>query len=299
MTTGIENSDDENQIQSNEMEFYVVSQTKLLVLFVSTFGLYTIYWFYKHWDTYKKSTNENVSPVMRGIFSIFFVHALFSLFEQKYENKTGGAPKSIRHLATLYLVLSVSPQIVSSLAESGYGPSIGSYASILFMPVTGWILYKAQSLANYAGEDVLGASNSKLTGVHYFGLLLSAALWAIVIFGIFSYSQQEASRQEVRASYEEYFTDSDDRIKMTDFTMAEDNVDITLALSGIGSNLNSSDKEKLQANSTAFVTDKVCGVSQLVEFINEGNSVVIKIVNADSQLLNTIIDISFSRDSCY
>jgi hypothetical protein len=184
MEASIGNSDTE--LQTNEMEFYVVSPKKFLILYLGTFGMYTVYWFFKHWNQYKKSSNEDMWPIMRGIFSIFFTHSLFSLFEMKYTYKTGEPPKSINYLATIYVVFAIGCQICSKFSDNGYGNPITFYLSLLIFPVSCWVLYKAQSLANYAGEDVSGESNSKLTGLNYFWLVLGGIFWLLVLLGMYA-----------------------------------------------------------------------------------------------------------------
>jgi len=179
----MENSEQEAQIAASDMEFYIVSQNKFLILFIGTFGLYTVYWFFKHWSKYSKSSGENIWPIMRGIFSIFFTHSLFALFEMKYKLKTGAAPISINYLATIYVVFAIGCQISSNFSDNGYGNPMTFYLSLLILPVSCWVLYKAQSLANYAGQDVTGESNSKLTGVNYFWLALGAVFWFLVVVG--------------------------------------------------------------------------------------------------------------------
>lgn len=188
METGIEGLEPESQDQSNKMEFYVVSQKKFLILFLGTFGIYTVYWFFKHWSQYNKSANEDMWPVMRGVFSIFFTHSLFALFEMKYTNKTGEAPKSIYHLATLYVVFAIGCQISGNFSDNGYGNPITFYLSLLILPVSCWIFYTAQSLANYAGEDIHGESNNKLTGVNYAWLSLGVIFLVLSLFGLYSTS---------------------------------------------------------------------------------------------------------------
>jgi len=186
MEASIESSEPESQVQSNEMEFYVISPKKFLVLFIGTFGIYTVYWFFKHWSQYKKSTNEDMWPIMRGIFSIFFTHSLFALFEMKYANKTGENPKSINYLATIYVVFAIACQIVSKFSDNGFGNPTTFYLSLLILPVSCWVLYKAQSLANYAGEDINGESNSKLTGLNYFWLVLGFIFWFLALLGLYA-----------------------------------------------------------------------------------------------------------------
>jgi len=176
----------ESQVQSNEMEFYVVSPKKFLILFLGTFGIYTVYWFFKHWSLYKKSVNEDMWPIMRGIFSIFFTHSLFALFEMKYEKKTGEPPKSINFLATIYVTFAIGCQICSKLSDNGYGNPITLYLGLLILPVSCWVLYQAQSLANYSGADVKGESNNKLTGLNYFWLVLGAIFWFLVLLGLYA-----------------------------------------------------------------------------------------------------------------
>jgi multisubunit Na+/H+ antiporter MnhG subunit len=186
MQASIESPEAESQVQSNEMEFYVVSPKKFLILFIGTFSLYTVYWFFKHWSQYKKSTNEDMWPIMRGIFSIFFTHSLFALFEMKYTNKTGEKPKSINYLATIYVVFAIGCQIFGKLSDNDYGNPITFFLSLLVLPVSCWVLYQAQSLANFAGEDVHGDSNSNLTGLNYFWLALGVVFWFLAVFGLYA-----------------------------------------------------------------------------------------------------------------
>jgi hypothetical protein len=88
MEASVEQSEHQEPVQTTKMEFYAVSQKKFLIMYIGTLGLYSVYWFYKHWSLYKKSENEEMWPIMRSIFQIFFTHSLFSLFEMKYQNKT-------------------------------------------------------------------------------------------------------------------------------------------------------------------------------------------------------------------
>lgn len=176
MEDSLENKDKGFQEKSDVIDFYIVSPQKALILFIGTFGIYSVYWFFKHWSQYTKSTNDNMWPAMRAIFSIFFVHSLFDLFEMKYSQKNGELPKSINYLATIYVVFSVLGQVCTQLFESGYENPLTLVFSFLSLPITGWVIYKSQSLANYSGIDVHGASNNKLTAVNY--------LWVIIISGL-------------------------------------------------------------------------------------------------------------------
>ncbi len=123
---------------------------------------------------------------MRAIFSIFFTHALFSLFEMKYQNKNGQAPKSINSLATIFVVITIIGNIGDRLAGNGYGLPFTFYISLIALPISCWCLYKAQSLANFASDDVSGSSNSKLTFLNYIWLVLGFIFWILILLGIYT-----------------------------------------------------------------------------------------------------------------
>ncbi|NMP31057.1 hypothetical protein HII17_05715 [Thalassotalea sp. M1531] len=185
MEESVEQLDMQEPVTTTEMEFYAVSQKKFLIMFLGTFGIYSIYWFYKHWSLYKESENEAMWPVMRSIFQVFFTHSLFSLFEMKYQIKTGEAPKSINHIATIFVVTAIIGNIGSNLSERGYGIPFTYYSLLIALPITCWCLYQAQSLANYASDDVEASSNNKLTSLNYIWLALGAVIWLLNIVGLF------------------------------------------------------------------------------------------------------------------
>ena len=57
-------------------QFFEVSPIKLAVMSIVTLNLYQIYWFYKHWQAVKER-GQDVMPLARAFFAIFFVHSLF------------------------------------------------------------------------------------------------------------------------------------------------------------------------------------------------------------------------------
>ncbi|MBN1610798.1 MAG: hypothetical protein JW940_29475 [Polyangiaceae bacterium] len=59
-----------------EARFFLVSRTKFIVMCLATFGLYEVYWFYKHWKLTKDSIHSDIWPLPRAIFAVFFTHAL-------------------------------------------------------------------------------------------------------------------------------------------------------------------------------------------------------------------------------
>lgn len=54
--------------------FLVVSIRKFLLLYISTFGLYRVYWFYTNWRLQKQFNRETTWPVARTVLAVFFVY---------------------------------------------------------------------------------------------------------------------------------------------------------------------------------------------------------------------------------
>ena len=73
--------------------FYVVSIPKFCVLYVATFGVYGLYWFYMHWQRYRRGhgQHESIWPVPRALFSIFFTHALVARMPPQHLPEPGHA----------------------------------------------------------------------------------------------------------------------------------------------------------------------------------------------------------------
>ncbi|MCV2403147.1 hypothetical protein OFY17_09685 [Marinomonas sp. C2222] len=184
METEVEQVESQETEQESGMEFYSVSTKKFLIMYFGTFGIYSLYWFYKHWSLYKTSGNKKLIPIMKAIFSIFFTHALFSLFEKKYHQKTGEYPRSIRSLATIYVVIGVIGYIGAIINGDGRGLTMISLFGFIALPIASWCLYQAQSLANYASNDVLASENNKLTLLNYAWLLVGALYWLLAIVGL-------------------------------------------------------------------------------------------------------------------
>lgn len=54
--------------------FFSVGNPKFLIMYLGTFGVYQIYWMYKQWVTVRARTREEMWPVARAIFPIFFFY---------------------------------------------------------------------------------------------------------------------------------------------------------------------------------------------------------------------------------
>jgi hypothetical protein len=61
---------------SAELPFYSVSTPKLVILSLTTFGIYELYWFYQNWKRIQQQSGSDIRPFWRAFFSPLFCHPL-------------------------------------------------------------------------------------------------------------------------------------------------------------------------------------------------------------------------------
>lgn len=173
-----------SQTSEHLQEFYVVSHKKFLTLYIATLGLYTIYWFYKNWTCYKEKHNGSMWPVMRGLFSIFFAHSLFRNVNLTIKQKTLQHHWSPSALATIYVLGTITSNVLDRMSMRGIGTPVTDFASLLLTAVVGYVLYQAQSAINLACNDANGESNADFTAANILWIILGLLLWALLIIGL-------------------------------------------------------------------------------------------------------------------
>ncbi len=166
-------------------EYYVVSNRKFWTLFLITVGMYAIYWFYKHWAMYREKNNENLWPIPRAIFSIFFAHSLAGNIDESIVQKGEKRDWNPGLWASLFVVSSLVSNIAERMSVKEYGSPYTDVISIALIPVIGWALSRIQAAANQACGDPLGKTNNQFTWANFLWLLLGAIWWGFVVLGLY------------------------------------------------------------------------------------------------------------------
>lgn len=171
--------------QAVSNEFYVVSRSKFLILSITTFGMYEIYWFYKNWSLYRLASGIRMLPVMRAIFSIFFVNSLFRRINDRVEESGYIYQWSPGLMAVIFIVLSIMSGVVGMISAISVEYAVLDAVSTLFFPLTVWILYRAQSAINIACDDPQGERNAQLTPANFVWIAIGLLFWALVGLGFY------------------------------------------------------------------------------------------------------------------
>lgn len=175
--------DDEPAISDGSHKFYVVGPLKFIALYAFTFGLYKVYWFYKNWSRYKAGSQEDMWPVMRGIFSIFFTHSLFRNVNETIGREGSAHAWDPEILATFYVIAQIGMAVMDRLPK--FTDHIVVPLEIFVMlPLIGFLLYRAQLAVNAACGDPSGATNSKLTWANFAWMAVGLIVIVLAVIGM-------------------------------------------------------------------------------------------------------------------
>lgn len=160
------------QNESASPVFYAVSPLKLVLISFGTLGLYQYYWIYKNWKLHKQRTGEDVSPLPRAIFAIFFIYQLF-------KNVDGEAEKwnTRRVLAGPFATFWIAVTVLWRLPDPYW---LVTYLSIFVLVPVQQTVNEINAVA-VPGHD----RNSRLSGWNWAAVLIGLPFFALAVFGTF------------------------------------------------------------------------------------------------------------------
>ncbi len=171
-------------IDESRREFFPTSQRKLVILFIATFGLYPVYWFYKNWALRKKNVEKKIMPLLRAIFYIFFTHSLFRRVEDAAMRKGISISWSAGPLAAIFVILTIVSSILDRTAENSPTIGIVDYASLAIVFVLLGPIYMVQEVVNKINDDPQGRLNSSFSIYNYIFIIIGVLMWMLVGVGM-------------------------------------------------------------------------------------------------------------------
>lgn len=152
--------------------FYSVPTAKFVFLTLITFGLYLFYWFGKNWSYIKEQEKKNISPVLRSIFSIFFVSDLGSRVLKAAKRNGYDRQYDPTILAIVYFLLAFAYKL------PGIWWFLGFLNFLPLLPIVSAIEFTNQKCSNQkAKEDVNYGVGEIIFAV------LGGIVWILVLIG--------------------------------------------------------------------------------------------------------------------
>jgi len=169
--------------------FFPVSEGKLMNMYILSFGLYGVFWFYKNWKLQQKLMSKKIYPMWRAIFSIFFTHSLFKRIDEQASHLERQHKFNASSLATFFVFAIVLSNVLDRLAmntallDSISDSTIVILSLVLFLSST-YPLIKVQATVNRINNDMLGYLNYKYSVVNYALMAVGTVLWLLIAFGL-------------------------------------------------------------------------------------------------------------------
>ncbi len=163
--------------------FFVTSTRKLCVLYLCTFGYYTLYWNFKQWFSQRHSAGYRVIPALRGVFYVFFLHSLSALMSKRLMAME--RPSWRYDSAPTWLVgLVVVGWVLNGLQRYGEWPQLVAMPLIALVMVAKVLpLIGMQRQANLASGDTAGATNDSFSGWNWLFVVPGAVVWVMATAG--------------------------------------------------------------------------------------------------------------------
>lgn len=174
-----------SEVESEMPDFLVVSIVKFFWISFATFGFYLVYWFYKNWKYQKEKNQLEIWPVMRAIFSIFFVHSLCEKIDQRNYEKGIEHKWSPMVWATLFVIVTILSRVYDQISAR-VDLVAGDLISICLVPLSIALLIAPQKAINVSQGDPLGKSNSRFTWANIAWMVPGVILWLVVCFGFYA-----------------------------------------------------------------------------------------------------------------
>lgn len=153
--------------------FFAVSIAKLVVMSACTFGLYEVWWFYRHWRL-ARERGDDVWPVARTVFMVFFVYALFRRvrdYPHAHASRDDRLPA--RSLALGWIVVSLLYQLPDPYW-------LVSFCAVVF-------LVPIQTCANRINLEHAPRHdrNTRFTVLNWIVIVVGGLVVALTVFGAF------------------------------------------------------------------------------------------------------------------
>jgi len=159
--------------QLAEPPFFAVSLLKFTVLSLCTFGIYELYWFFRHWKRIRARGEPTISPFWRAVFIVFYCYSCFERIKRAGIFRGIDPVPPVGVLAVCYILATISWRLPDPF-------SLISFLNVIF-------LLPVQSYANKinAVDSPHHDPNSKFSTWNWLAVVVGGLLFILAIIGTF------------------------------------------------------------------------------------------------------------------
>lgn len=152
--------------------WFVVGEVKLVVMTFATFGLYQIYWFYRHWRSVRVGEND-VWPLPRAIFGVLFCYPMFT----KIMESASAAGVPVGESAGAYAVVFIALSVAHRLPDPWW---LVTFLSVVPLVAVQRVV---NAVARLEVPEV--DPNTRLTLANWVLIVFGGLWWLLVLVGLF------------------------------------------------------------------------------------------------------------------
>ena len=161
-------------LNADKIQFKKIDVNKFIILFISTFGLYGIWWMYKSWQFFKDKDAMDIMPAMRALFCVFYLPSLNRYILELANEKGCHYTYSPITMYFGYLILI----LLGNLPQPYF---LVAFLSFVFLLPP----YKALNFAINSCSEVYVTSQKGFNIREIFLLIAGGILWLLGIVGLF------------------------------------------------------------------------------------------------------------------
>lgn len=139
-------------------------------MYLLTFGVYVIPWFYGQWDYIRDVDHRRFNPAMHAIFAGIFAYPLFRSIRTRIRAAGGHFSYAPELLFTVWLVFSISGNAIQRLPRAF---------------LVGWLIFAVSLIPILLVQrDINEMNSSRLIDSHYSKLCVGAAALGSVVLAL-------------------------------------------------------------------------------------------------------------------
>ncbi len=156
--------------QSNPL--FAAGVTKVIVMSLVTFGIYELYWMYRHWRLIQGRDRSDIMPFWRAVFGVIFVYPLFQRMRDDGQAHAVEGTLAAGQLATAYILTVLTWRLPDPWWLIGF-------ASVLVCGIAQRYANEVNAVAAPGHER-----NARFSGWNWFGIVAGGLFFALVLIGL-------------------------------------------------------------------------------------------------------------------
>lgn len=154
--------------------YYTMSPAKLALMISLTMGLYSLLWFYRHWNAVRERFEEDIWPLPRAIFGVISCFWLTRRLQDRLESQELPLPPGLAQASLLFLALSLGSNVLGR-----FDTMSTNILSMFLVPLTAVALVPVQQAANASclAAGVREMDNRPIRAATIIGALFGLMLW--------------------------------------------------------------------------------------------------------------------------